>query len=106
MLQISFIRENRDDLIERLKIKNFHDEDLIDKIIETDDERRSLQLKQDKLQASLNAKSKEIGVLFKEGRQQEANQVKETTASLKEEIKDGLMVELSILNVEAKCQKT
>jgi seryl-tRNA synthetase len=87
MLSISFIRENRDVLIERLKIKNFKGEELIDEIIEADNERRSLQLRQDTLQASLNAKSKEIGALFQAGRQKEANEAREATVSLKEEIR-------------------
>jgi len=87
MLSISFIRENRDVLIERLKIKNFQGEELIDEIIEADNERRSLQLRQDTLQASLNAKSREIGALFQAGRQKEANEAREATTSLKEEIR-------------------
>ena len=87
MLSVSYIRENRDELIERLKIKNFHGEELIDRIIDADNERRSQQLQQDTLQASLNTKSKEIGALFKEGRQDEANRAKESTAGLKEEIR-------------------
>jgi seryl-tRNA synthetase len=87
MLSVPFIRENRNELIERLKIKNFHGEELIDKIIDTDNRRKSEQLKQDNLQAELNTKSKEIGMLFKEGKQEEANRLKESTAALKEEIK-------------------
>jgi seryl-tRNA synthetase len=87
MLSISFIRENRDVLIERLKIKNFQGEELIDEIIEADNKRRSLQLRQDTLQASLNAKSREIGALFQAGRQKEANEAREATTSLKEEIR-------------------
>ncbi len=88
MLSISFIRDHRDELIERLKIKNFRQAELIDELIEKDNERRSLQLKQDNLQAGLNAKSKEIGALFKAGRQQEANQAREATTSLKKEIRE------------------
>jgi len=87
MLSISFIRANRDELIERLKIKNFQAEELINKIIEADNERRSLQLKQDNLQAEMNSLSKEIGTLFKAGKQEEANKAKEATGSLKEEIR-------------------
>jgi len=87
MLSISFIRENRDLLIERMKIKNFQGEELIDTIIEADNERRSLQLKQDNLQAEMNTLSKEIGTLFKSGKQEEANKAREATVSLKEEIR-------------------
>ncbi|MCK4746654.1 MAG: serine--tRNA ligase, partial [Bacteroidales bacterium] len=88
MLSIPFIRDHRDELIERLKIKNFRQTELIDELIGKDNERRSLQMKQDNLQASLNAKSKEIGALFKAGRQQEANQAREATTSLKAEIRE------------------
>ena len=87
MLSISYIRENRDDLIKRLQIKNLQAEELIDEIISVDNDRRSVQLKQDNLQADLNAKSREIGTLFKTGMQQEANEAKEATIQLKEEIR-------------------
>ncbi len=87
MLSISTIRENRDELIERLKIKNFKAEEIIDKILLTDNERRSQQMNQDTLQSSLNTKSKEIGALFKTGKQEEANKAKKETTSLKEEIR-------------------
>ena len=87
MLSISFIREQRDHLIERLKVKNFHQAEIIDAIISEDNERRSLQVKQDNLQAELNAKSREIGALYKEGKKAAADEAKEATARLKEEIK-------------------
>ncbi len=87
MLSISFIREQRDHLIERLKIKNFHQVEIIDAIISEDNERRSLQVKQDNLQAELNARSREIGALYKEGKKAAADEAKEATARLKEEIR-------------------
>ena len=87
MLSVSFIRDQRDYLIERLKIKNFHQVEIIDAIIIRDNERRSLQVKQDHLQAELNVKSREIGALYKEGKKEAANEAKEATARLKEEIK-------------------
>ncbi len=88
MLSISFIRDHRDHLIERLKIKNFHQVEIIDAIIAEDNERRSLQVKHDNLQAELNAKSREIGALYKEGKSQEATEEKQATHRLKEEIKE------------------
>ncbi|KPL10665.1 MAG: seryl-tRNA synthetase [Bacteroides sp. SM23_62] len=87
MLSVSFIRDQRDYLIERLKIKNFHQVEIIDAIIIRDNERRSLQVKQDHLQAELNVKSREIGALYKEGKKEAADEAKEATARLKEEIK-------------------
>jgi seryl-tRNA synthetase len=88
MLSISLIREQRDQLIERLKIKHFHQVEIIDAIISSDNDRRSLQVRQDNLQAELNAKSREIGTLFKEGKNTEAEQAKAATTRLKDEIKE------------------
>jgi len=88
MLSISFIREQRDQLIERLKVKNFHRYEIIDAIISEDNERRTLQVKQDNLQAELNAISKEIGTLYKEGKKAAAEKAKEATVHLKEKIKE------------------
>jgi seryl-tRNA synthetase len=88
MLSISFIREQRDQLIERLKIKHFYQVEIIDAIIDRDNERRALQVKQDNLQADLNAKSKEIGALYKEGNRAAAEEAKASTVRLKEEIKE------------------
>jgi seryl-tRNA synthetase len=86
MLTVSFIRDNRDLVINRLKIKDFNDSQLIDKIIETDNERRSIQAITDSKQAGLNNYSKEIGILIKSGNQQEAGMIKTRMAGLKEEI--------------------
>ena len=88
MLSTSFIRENRDLVVERLKIKNFHQTEIIDRIIRLDTERRTLQLKQDGLQAELNNKSREIGILFKGGKTDEANKAREASLSLKEGIRN------------------
>jgi seryl-tRNA synthetase len=98
MLSISFIRDNRDELIERLKVRNFQGEAIVDEIIGTDNERRKLQLKQDTLQATLNTRSREIGSLFKAGRQEEANQAKKETGRLKEEIRRLQQAQSEILD--------
>ena len=65
MLTIPFIRENRDIILKGLEIKNFLTPELIDQIIVLDNERRSLQVKTNELQAEMNRLSKEIGQLFK-----------------------------------------
>jgi seryl-tRNA synthetase len=88
MLSISFIREQRDQLIERLKIKHFHKAEIIDAIISGDNQRKSLQLRQDNLQAELNARSREIGTLYREGKKEAADKAKEATTKLKEEIRE------------------
>lgn len=89
MLTIQFIRDNRDTVIERLKIKNFQQPELIDKIISRDNERRSLQVQTNDLQAEMNQLSKEIGLLFKKGEQEKANDVKERTAGIKKELESS-----------------
>jgi seryl-tRNA synthetase len=86
MLTIPFIRENRDTLLQGLKIKNFRNPELIDQIIELDNTRRSLQVKTNDLQAQMNSLSKEIGQLFKSGEGEKAHRVKEQTTAIKGEL--------------------
>ncbi len=83
MLQIQFIRENKEFVIERLKVKNFDATEIVANIISIDTKRREAQLKADELLAKLNQLSKEIGDLFKTGNQSEANVLKEQVAKLK-----------------------
>lgn len=87
MLQPRYIIENSESVIESLKIKNFNGAELIQKIIELDTARRSIQKEQDDKQNEMNNTSKEIGKLFQGGKVDEANKAKEKTAELKEEIK-------------------
>jgi seryl-tRNA synthetase len=87
MLTIPFIRENRETVISRLKIKNFNNTSVIDEIISTDNERRALQAKFDSKQNELNSCSKEIGNLIRSGDNGGAKTMKDRMASLKEELK-------------------
>ena len=87
MLTISLIREKRDFIIERLKIKNFDAAEILDKIISLDTERRDIQTRTDQMQAEMNRISREIGSLMKDGKKAEADAAKEKTYSLKEEIR-------------------
>jgi seryl-tRNA synthetase len=87
MLTINLIREKKEFVIERLKVKNFKAEEIIDRIIALDTSRREIQSKTDLLQGDMNRISKEIGALMKAGKKDEAEVAKEKTYSLKEEIK-------------------
>ncbi|MCE5346977.1 MAG: serine--tRNA ligase [Bacteroidales bacterium] len=87
MLTINLIREKKEFVIERLKVKNFKAEEIIDKILELDTSRREIQSKTDFLQSEMNRISKEIGTLMKNGNKAEAEAAREKTYSLKEEIK-------------------
>ena len=88
MLPITLIRENREFVAERLKIKNFQAEDILDKILELDSKKRDIQTKSDALLAEMNKISKEIGSLMKEGKKEEAEAAKASTYSIKNEIKE------------------
>lgn len=87
MLTINLIREKKEFIIARLKIKNFNAEEIIDRVLSLDSSRREIQSKSDSLQGDLNRISKEIGNLMKEGRRDEAEAAKDKTYKLKEEIK-------------------
>jgi seryl-tRNA synthetase len=87
MLTINLIRDKRDFVIERLKIKNFDSAAIIDKIISIDSLKRETQTRADLLQSEMNKISKEIGTLMKDGKKDEAEAAKAKTYSLKEDIK-------------------
>jgi len=87
MLQISYIRENKDLVINGLKKRNFKELELVEEAISLDENRRLVQTKLDNALAESNKLSKEIGTLMKEGKKQEAEVAKAQTADLKEQIK-------------------
>ena len=87
MLTINLIREKKEFIIERLKVKNFEAEEIINRILALDSSRREIQSKTDSMQGEMNRISKEIGALMKDGKRDEAAASKEKTYSLKEEIK-------------------
>ena len=89
MLQLQYIKEHRDEVIARLKIKNVQDvENRIDSIIRLDEQRRALQAKADAVKAEQNRIAKEIGALMKQGKREEAEAAKAQTAALKAEEKE------------------
>ena len=81
MIDIKLIRENADLVKENIK-KKFQDEKifLVDEVKELDLKARSLQTEGDNLKAEKNKLSKEIGILMKDGKIEEANDVKEKVA--------------------------
>jgi len=87
MLTINLIRERKEFIIERLKVKNFKAEEIIERILALDSSRREIQLKTDSMQAEMNLISKEIGNLMKSGKKEEAESAKVKTYTLKEDIK-------------------
>ncbi|MFF5383231.1 serine--tRNA ligase [Pedobacter suwonensis] len=88
MLQVNYIRENREKVLERLSIRNFKQPELVDEIIKIDEERRSTQTSLDSISAEANAAAKQIGDLMRTGKKEEAEAIKAQTASHKENIKN------------------
>jgi len=88
MLTLTTIREERDEVVRRLRKKHFDAATIVDQIISLDDSRRTLQAETNDMQAEMNQISKEIGQLFKQGKTEEANRQKEKTAELKSSIAD------------------
>jgi seryl-tRNA synthetase len=83
MLQVAFIRNNKEEVKQRLAVKNFTELNLVDEIVALDDERKRLQLEFDNTQAKVNSTSKEIGQLMAKGQKEVAEEKKQEVASLK-----------------------
>ena len=84
MLQVPYIRNHKEEVITKLAVKNFDAKDIIDEIIALDEKRRKTQAELDDTLAESNKLSKEIGMLYKSGKVEEANAKKAETADLKE----------------------
>ena len=84
MLQVNFLRENKNLVLEGLKKRNFKNPELAEQAISVDDERKKLQFDLDENLSQMNKISKEIGLLMKEGKKEEAESAKSKTAEFKE----------------------
>lgn len=87
MLTLKVIQENKQEVIDRLKIKNFDATQLVESIQRKDEERKKTQKDQDDILEQTNKISREVGDLFKAGKAAEANAAKEKSTSLKDEAK-------------------
>ncbi|MBT8246074.1 MAG: serine--tRNA ligase [Winogradskyella sp.] len=87
MLQVSYIRENSEDIVKRMTVRNIDAQPIIDAVLTFDEQRRKLQTTLDATKAEMNTLSKEIGNLFKSGQAEKANELKNKTSELKETIK-------------------
>ena len=82
MLDMKFLRENPEIVKQNIRNK-FQDEKIpmVDKVIELDEMRRSMQQEADDLRNKKNVLSKQIGALMKEGKKEEAEKVKAEVAA-------------------------
>lgn len=86
MLQVQFIRQNKELVLERLGRKNFKDLGLVEEVIALDDQRKKLTLEYDETQAKVNAASKEIGKLMASGDKAAAEARKQDVATYKQSL--------------------
>ena len=89
MLQLQFIRDNKENVLNGLAKRNFANaEKIIEDVLAADENRRKIQVSLDNTLAESNKISKEIGLFFKSGEIQKANILKEKTGQLKEVSKE------------------
>ncbi len=101
MLQIQALRENKDQIIQALEKRNIDAAKLINQALAADKNRRSLQSGLENIQKWMNDASRNIGQLYREGKTEEANELKEGTKTRKDQIKiltERLNEETEVLN--------
>lgn len=87
MLTLKLLREQPEFVIKKLAVKNFDARATVERIIELDQNRRTLQASLDSCLAQQKQKAALIGGLMKEGRREEADSIKQEVAALKEQSK-------------------
>ena len=100
MLDIKFVRENKEIVKENIK-KKFQDEklELVDKVIELDKKSRELKTRGDELRSERKKISDEIGKLYKDGKKDEAELSKQKVGEINQELV-GMESEEVTLNQE------
>ena len=90
MLDIKFVRENPDVVKENIK-KKFQDHklSLVDEVLELDSKNREVKLRGDELRSSRNSLSNQIGGLMREGKKEEAENIKAQVAKINQELLDN-----------------
>ena len=83
MIPLKQLRENKAAALEGLQRRNFKELELVDTLLAADEKRRKTQTELDSQLAEANQLAKEIGQLFKSGKAQEAQSLKERYAVLK-----------------------
>lgn len=89
MLDINYIRSEKERVIEGMKQKGESDVSVVEQVLEVDTSWRQLVTRLDRLRSESNQKAKQIGKLMGEGRQEEARKIIEETSSAKQAIKEA-----------------
>ncbi|WP_016988387.1 serine--tRNA ligase [Flavobacterium sp. ACAM 123] len=101
MLQIAFIRENQEKVIQALAKRNMDAKSIVEDVLQLDAQRRATQVELDGILAESNKLSKDIGEMMKNGEKSKAAILKEKTVLNKEKSKklaetaDAIAIELS-----------
>ncbi len=93
MLLVNILRQNPDEVKEKLAVKNFKNLSLVDEIVAVDDERKKAQSEFDNNQSTINSISKSIGQLMAQGKKEDAENAKKEVSGLKpllEELKNKM----------------
>lgn len=88
MLQITYIRENKEEVIKRLTKRNIDATSLVNLVVDLDEKRRATQVELDNILAESNKLSKEIGELMRNGEKAKAEILKTKTSQFKEQTKE------------------
>ena len=86
MLQINYIKQEAALVKQKLAVKNFANLELVDELLQLDEELRKQKTATEGLQATMNAASKEIGMLMGKGEKAAAEQKRTEVANWKEEL--------------------
>jgi seryl-tRNA synthetase len=103
VLNLKFIQENKDEVIKRLTLKNFDATSLVGEVIYLDNKRKQIQNNLDNTLAEINTISRQIALLIKSGKKEDAESAKIQTAVLKEKSKE---LGLKISNIEKELHET
>jgi len=96
MLKVSYIIENKKQVINALSKRNFDATKIIVRLEDYNSKRKKIQLELENILSESNKLSKEIGILIKSGNKEQVNKIKEQTVKFKETTKE-LNSELNLI---------
>ncbi|MEC5157366.1 serine--tRNA ligase [Chryseobacterium sp. MP_3.2] len=102
MLQVNFLRDNKERVLEGLEKRNFKQPELVEEAISADDNRKKFQFELDQNLSEMNKISKEIGMLMAQGNKEGAESAKSKTAQFKE---NSQTLQIQLKEAEARLQE-
>ena len=102
MLQVNFLRDNKERVLAGLKKRNFKQPELVEEAISADDNRKKFQFELDQNLSEMNKISKEIGMLMAQGNKEGAESAKLKTAQFKE---NSQTLQVQLKEAEARLQE-